>query len=265
MTPALVIVRATVREHSRRKLIAFFSIISVLITVALIFFAANSQFDDFFSPSTGGIQVVAGFLGTFALIAAIATSMGNVGRPFNSGEALLILSRPVSRAQYVIGRFAGGLVVTAALCLLLALETQIVQSIAGQPAGILWEHWGVTVFNLTIVSAVTNLLSVFVATPIIAAVIAYLANQVFGVAEFLHRLTKAGILKGGFAVASNIFWIVTPKFLNSPFTEGQGQVVIDGREISMAGANSAGQIAWSLGWFGGLLALSLYFATRRDI
>lgn len=264
MNLVLVVAASTIREHSRRKLLAFFTIISALITAGLLYFATSASTEDFFEAATGGARfIAAGFFGTFALIAAIATSMGNVGRPFRSGEALLVLARPVSRAQYVLGRFIAGVAVTWMLVALFAAEIQIVELVGpGKSSGLLLEHWGVTALNLSIVSGVATLLSVFISTPIVAAILAYLINQVIGVAEFLYRLVEADILRGGFATAVRIFWVVTPKFLYSPLAGGR--VVIDGGEIQLSG-NSFLLVLWAVAWLAGLLAVAIVAATRQDI
>lgn len=265
MTPALVIAGATVREHSRRKLIAFFVIASALLMVVLLFVAANTQTRQiFFGSSPAGSFLMAALLGTFALIAAIATSMGNIGRVFNSGEALLVLARPISRAQYVAGRFCGGLVVTWGLAVLFALETQIVHQVAaGRTSGVAWEHWGVMAVNLSVVAAVATLFSAFISNPIVAAVLAYFAYQVINAAELVYRLAQANFLPGAFEVAARVLWLITPKFLVSPFSRMQGSTGSDLAQF--LGSNSFGLVVWVLGWFLGLMALSALVATRRDI
>lgn len=265
MIPALIVAGATVREHSRRKLIAFFVIMSALLMVVLLFVAANLETRRiFFGPTPAGAFVMAGLLGTFALIAAIATSMGNIGRAFNSGEALLVLARPISRAQYVLGRYSGGVAVIWGLAVLFALETQIVNQVAaGRMSGIAWEHWGILAVNLAIVAAVTTLLSSFISNPIVAAVMAYLAYQVIGAAELLYRLAKAEFLPGPFAVAARVLWYLTPKFLVSPFSRVQGSTGSD--FAPFLGSNSVGLVGWAMGWFLGLLALCILIATRKDL
>lgn len=260
MTPVLVIAASTIREHSRRKLILFFAIISAIITAALAYFAADSQFDGFLGNDM--LAAISGFYGTIALIAALATSMGNIGRPFNSGEALLLLARPVSRAEFVLGRFAAGIAVTWALSLLFAAEMQAIQLIEfAELSGTVWKVWGVSAFNLAVVAAITTLLSAFISTPAITAVIAYLVNQVVGVLQFLDLLVRENVIKGGVAAAIRLVWLVTPKFLNSPFARAR---VADGG-VDLTTTNSIGLGLWALAWLIGLLGLSILFTARRDV
>lgn len=262
MRQTIFIAAATIREHSRRKLIAFFVIFSVVATGAIVYLAQNESAKKILTVSgPGGAQVIAGFLSLFALLAALATSMGNVGGPVASGEAQAVLARPVSRAQYVVGRFLAGAGVTTVLCALMFIEMQLIQVVAGgSPSSKLWGFWGATAFNLWILSAIATLLSAIVSTPIIVAVITYLANVAIGAGALLKRFSDLGFIKGSLALIGRTLWYITPKFLTPPSLAG-------GRGLGtrLTVDNSAGLTVWACAWLAGLVAAAILLVYRKDL
>lgn len=280
MNQILVIASSTLREHSRRKILAFFGIFSVILTGGLIWLVKTPALRDAFQTGGNeaarlgvGLRVVltgSSVFSLFALIATLATSMGNVGRPFSNGEALTILARPLSRAQYVLGRFAAGGAVVVAFCVLLALQLQLVVAIAGGgrfASGILWGHWAATAFNLVMVSAIATFFSALVSTPALVAVIAYFMNQVIAVSGLLYRLAKEGVVDGTVAQFFRLLWFITPKYLVSRLAgvlQG-GPGVAEGRQADIYGTNSVGLVLWAVAWLAALLALTILRAGRKDV
>jgi hypothetical protein len=267
-----VIMSASVREHSRRKLIFFFAGLSVAVTVILIAVTRDASAEAVFGPQSGlGNFVALGVLQLFALTATLAVSMGNIGQPFANGEALGVLVRPVARWQYVAGRFLGSTAVIAGLCLLMAIETQVVQLVAtGDLSGTIWGHWGITTFNLIVVAAVTTLVSVFASVPILAAVAGFFANQITEAAEGFYNLTRSEQIGGTLAKILKLAWYVTPKYLTSPMEEAQATALIGEGGLpadvsAIVLPNSVGLTLWALAWLVAILALTVYLTGRKEL
>jgi ABC-type transport system involved in multi-copper enzyme maturation permease subunit len=268
VNPILVLVSASIVEHSRRRLIAFFGIGSVLLTAALIYLAKDRSGEVFFGSSENAAFVASlGFLHLFALLATLAVSMGNVGRPFSTGEALTVLARPVTRWQYALARFLASTAVVVGICVLLAVETQVVQVVAaGTFSGSLWGHWGTEIFNLTLLAALATVLSTVIAAPILVAVLAYVVNQVASGIGVLRRLTEVGVIGGSLGRIIDVGWYVTPKLLTSPLTiQGTGPRDSIGQPVNLMIENSAGLVLWGALYLVGLVLLSLWLTNRKEI
>lgn len=260
----LIIAAASITEHRRRKLILVFSIISLLATGLLIYLTRQASAEAVFGPEASiGQFITLGFLQFFALIAALAVSMGNVGQPFASGEAQSVLVRPVTRWQFVLGRYLGSVTVIAGLCLLMALESQLVQFIAVQELSAdLWWTWAVATFNLSVVAAMTTFASVFFSVPAVAAILGFVGNQIVGASRFVHAIEQTGEVSGTLATIFKVIWYATPKYLTSPFDQIQGQ-----REgvIDMIVDNTPGLAIWAAAWLVGLVVLSALLSRRKRL
>jgi ABC-type transport system involved in multi-copper enzyme maturation permease subunit len=258
----------SILEHSRRKLILFFGIFSLLITGVLIYLTKNSSAEVVFGPR-GEIATFAalGSLQFLALIAALAVSMGTIGQPFANGEAALTLARPVTRWQFAIGRYLGSATVIVGMCLLLAIETQVVELIgAGDISSTIWGHWGTTTFNLLVVAAMTSLASVFFSAPVLAAVVGFFANEAVQVGRALYTFAKGGLVKGSLATLFRLAWYITPKFLPSPLERSQASSAAGNTNIGdLVLSISPGLVVWAVAWLLGLIALSLVLTGRKEV
>lgn len=259
----LIIAGASVLEHRRRKLILVFSVISLLATGLLIYLTRQASAEAVFGPEASiGQFITLGFLQFFALIAALAVSMGNIGQPFANGEALTILVRPVARWQFVLGRYLGSLAAIAGLCLLMALESQLVQFIAVQKFSTdLWWHWAVTSFNLSVVAAMTTLASAFFSVPAVAAILGFVGNQIVGAGRVVHAIQQSGEVPA-FDTFFKAIWYLTPKYLISPLERFQGQ---QEGVMDLLMDNSLGLAAWATAWLIGLVALTAILTGRKKL
>lgn len=273
-----MIAKSAIKEHSRRKLILIAVVVSLLTMAVLLYFAVTGdQTDVLFGPPTRGASGATiasfaslGFLGLFALFIALAVSMSNVGQPFSSGEATLVLARPVARWQYALGRLAASVAIVIGFCALLAVEMQIVSIVGGsRMSGDLWQHWGAEAFNLSVVAAITTLLSTFVSIPIVVAVISFFVNQVVGGLTFLHGGVRADVIKGFVATVVEALWYVTPKYIQSGLSRrGSTVSTVEGSsadEIVRAFNNSTGMTIWAVAYLMGIVVVIVLLVKRKEI
>ena len=276
MRTIAVIAKSAIKEHSRRKLIWIALIVSLLTMAFLLYFAiSKDQTDVLFGSRTGearGATIASfaslGFLGLFGLFVTLAVSMGNVGQAFSSGEAALVLARPVERWQYAIGRLAGSIAIVLGFCAVAAVEMQIVSVAGGSGmSGDLWQHWGAQAFGLTVVAAITTLFSSLISIPIVAAVIAFFINQLAGGAVFLHNLVRANVIKGGLAKAVEVLWYITPKFIQSNLIQSAPRGGQSSAEMEMIRSfkNSAGLTVWACAYLAGIVLVIVTLVERKEI
>jgi len=127
MSGTLVMARLTVREAARRKLLLALLIITiVVITVTVWGFWRLFQLTlepagsrDYLSPVefrafASQILITVMFLFTFVLaLSSVFTASPSIGGELESGVALAMLTRPISRAEIVLGKWLGFAVLAA--------------------------------------------------------------------------------------------------------------------------------------------------------
>lgn len=270
MTAVLTIARASVTEHFRRKLILFFLVIVALITVGLIYLTVNDSLAASLMTAAVGLGTAAslGLLPFIATLAAVAVSMNNIGRPFSDGEAMLILSRPVTRWQYALGRLSASFAVIFGLCAVSALLMQGVRLFeeAGLDSG-LWGHWATTAFNLSILASITTLVSSLVNAPVLAAFISYFVYSLSGLVATLYLLVSSSRVGGMAAAVITAAWYLTPKTLVSPLIM---------REVERVGAaealpnimlipSNSGRVLWAAAYLAVMILLTFLVVERKDL
>lgn len=137
MSPVLVIARLTVREAVRRKLVLAF----LVITVAMVGFSAwgfdrlaNSRLT---SGETGFAvpQALILFMFMFSFVVALSASAiaaPAVSAEVESGVLQTVVTRPVRRAQVMVGKWLGLAVLVAGYSVTVAvLEMVVVKAVSG--------------------------------------------------------------------------------------------------------------------------------------
>lgn len=262
LRPILIVSGFTLLQHSRRKLIAFFLIGSAVITAGGITLEAiQSEAEMIFGPlPLAGI--VQGFLSIFATVAVLAVSMGNFNQSFKEGEATIVLSRPVARWQYTLGRLLASIGIAAGLCIIFAAEVQIVQIIAkSSDPGLLWAQWGIAIFNFAVLIAITSLLSALIGVPVLVFILAYVIQLIVGGLMGAHRAIEAGGLSGWFSKVLEALYYVTPKFLNAPVDPA----TVPTEMRSFFGGNSAGIVIWAVAYLAAMVLATIFLVNRKEI
>lgn len=270
MRAAMIVAASAIREHSRRRLLFFFVILSAFVTVSMLLFIQQKGASILLLGSRSSVAEVIslGFFSLLALIAAVAVSMGNVGRPFSSGEAAMVLARPVSRRQYVAGRLLSSWLVTWGICLLLAIEAQAVSFAGGGVSSLLWQQWAYEAINLSIVVALATLLSTAISTPIIAAILTFLAYQALTAIESFYQLLVYAQVTGPILSLARAVRAVAPQFLLSDLELKQIrqslEILPGAANLSIAGPTAA-TFAIATAYLVGFIALSMALAERKEV
>ena len=257
----LIVSGFTLLQHSRRKLIAFFLIGSAVITLGGIALeAADAEIQVLFGPFPLH-QIIQGFLSFFATLAVLTVSMGNFNQSFKEGEATIVLSRPVARWQYTLGRLLASAAIAAGLCIIFAAEVQIVQIVAKSSApGLLWAQWGIAIFNFAVLIAITSLLSAVIPVPILVAIVAYFAQLIIAGVMGAHRAIEAGGLSGWFSKVLEAIYYVTPKFLDAPVDPA----TVPAEMRSFFADNSAGLVIWAVAYLGAMVLATIFLVNRKE-
>jgi ABC-type transport system involved in multi-copper enzyme maturation permease subunit len=281
--------RYTLLELSRRRILLVFFIIGALGIIALgvglkvLYQVASSNPQNF-----GGQQVDAATfnrflellfvsylfqtLGIFALLIAYAIGMTAIYHDLDSGAAVSIFSKPVSRFAYTIGKVGAAVAALIVIVGLLALEARSVMFLfgGGLEAALTGELLAV-VANAIVVMLIVLALSTWV-NNILAAVIAFVYyNVITGVITTVHMLADGGVLGNDVvkSVFDVLYWVVPHQLVSSAVRElAEAEIQLSGSEGSsqafatVPAASGAGDLVWwafTVLLFAGLV----YLAVRR--
>jgi ABC-type transport system involved in multi-copper enzyme maturation permease subunit len=298
---AVAVARYTLVELSRRRILLVFFIIGALgialIGIGLKVFSSafssvvitgpNGQAPD---PAKlqrafelGFVNDLIGALGFFALLIAFGIGMTVIYHDLDSGAAISIFSKPVSRAAFTVGKLAAAIVAMIAIVGVLSVEARLLMLLFGTGGlGVaLWVETVAQVANAVTVMLLVMALSTWM-NNIVAAIVAFVYNGVAGVVVVLHSQLIAGflgdnqILKIGLNIA---YWIV-PHPLSS---DVRRQIALAQYELfsslsepppgsraptpeqivsGIPGASGPGEILW-WAFVVFLFACLVYYAVRR--
>ena len=256
MNGALAVVRYSLIELSRRRiLLVFFAVgaagIVLIATLLKVFATAltgnigSGSSDSNVDPATLGRALQLGFvsdiisaLGIFALLIAFGIGMTVIYHDLESGAAISIFSKPVSRAAYAGGKVAAAIVAMVAIVGVLSLEARLVMFLfgTGDLGTALWWETVAQVANAVTLMLLVMALSTWM-NNIIAAVVAFIYNAVGGIVVALHTQEHAGglgnnaVLKAGLDL---LYWLVPHQLISDAPRE------IAKAELALVAASSQG-------------------------
>jgi ABC-type transport system involved in multi-copper enzyme maturation permease subunit len=225
------VARYTLLELTRRRILIVFvavgavgiALIATLLKIFTTVFTGNVRF----GPGTNApdpatldralqlsfVSNIISALGFFALLIAFAIGMTAIYHDLESGAAISIFSKPVSRAAFTAGKVGAAMVAMVAIVGVLAVEARLLMFLFGSAAGLDQALW------LEIVAQVANGLTVMLLVMalstwmnnIIAAVVAFIYNAVAGIVVALHNTDVAGQLGNNWIISDGLkvlYWLV---------------------------------------------------------
>jgi ABC-type transport system involved in multi-copper enzyme maturation permease subunit len=284
---ALAVTRYTLVELSRRRILLVFAVVGALGIVALgvglkLLYevaAANSFGNARVDPALLAkflellfVTYVVQALGLFALLIAYAIGMTAIYHDLDSGAAVSIFSKPVTRLAFTAGKVGAATVGLLVVVGLLAIETRIVMLIFGGGlenalTGEILAVVGNTMVAMLIVLALSTWMN-----NIVAAVVAFIYTSVVeGVIVFIHRLADQGAIGNETVkvIFDVVYWFVPHPLVSSAAGDlARTQIQMSGGPVtsqitaSIPASSGAGDIAWWAATVVVFCAL-LYFSVRR--
>jgi len=288
MNGTLAVARYTLAELSRRRILLVFFIIGAIGIVGLgvglkiLYTVASSSgniapnnvdpavFNRFLELSF--VSYVFSALATFGLLIAFAIGMTAIYHDLDSGAAVSIFSKPVSRFAFATGKVAAAIAALVVIVGALALEARFVMFLfgGGLENALTGEALAV-VGNSVVVMLIVLSLSTWM-NNIVAAVVAFVYYDVItGVISFVHNLADNGVITSNVVktIFDIIYWLVPHELVSSAMGEvTKASIAISGPQANnqaLAGiqpASGAGDIVWwafVVCFFAGLV----YYAVRR--
>jgi ABC-type transport system involved in multi-copper enzyme maturation permease subunit len=291
----IAVARYTLIELSRRRLLLVFAIIGVVGIAALggglkilySLITSNPSSSGFGNTQISGAELdkvietlfvseLFGALAIFALLIAFAIGMTAIYHDLDSGAAVSIFSKPVSRLAYATGKVIAAVIVLVVIVGVLALEARFVMLLfGGGLENALWLEVLAVVANTVVAMLIVLSLSTWV-NNIVAAVIAFVYIEVVqGVVNYIHTLTDQGIINNNIVkyVFDVLYWLIPHQLTSSAIRDvalasAQLQPRGSGAPDPLAGvppASGPGDIVWWAFVVVFFSALVYYSVRRRQV
>jgi ABC-type transport system involved in multi-copper enzyme maturation permease subunit len=295
MNGALAVARYTLLDLSRRRILLVFLIIGAIGIAAIgiglkVFSSAFTNGVTFGPPGTVDdpakvnrflelmfVTDLVGVLGLFAALIAFGIGMTAIYHDLESGAAVAIFSKPVSRVAFTVGKVGAAVAALIVIVGALSIEAALVGLLFG---GGLEQTLAVEavaqVANAATLMLVVLALSTWM-NNIVAAIVAFVYNTVGGFVVALHAQMAAGflgdnqILKVGLDV---LYWLVPHQLTSDAPRElvkaeielfssaGRSETNLTQALAAVPGASSATDIVW-WAFVAAVMAMLVYVAVRR--
>lgn len=182
----------------------------------------------------------------------------------DSGAAALALTRPVSHAEYLLGRYLGGVVLlVGSLAILAAGSLAVVAAANGSVDLTLLYGFVALAMNACVILALMTVLAI-AAGAIGAVIIGFIVFRVSVSIPTVEAFVTADVVTGFGAGILRIFAVVMPHMIPSPITAGQETYITDSVSITIRGPLWY-DWAWALAWIAGCLTLAVVEMRRREL
>ena len=297
MNGTLAVARYTLIELTRRRLLLVFFIVGVAGIAGLallLYLASNLAGTNVVVVGPGAtppdpaklkqvteyqfVNLLLSVLGLFTLLISIAVGMTAIYHDLDSGAAVSIFSKPVSRAAYTIGKVCAAAVGMTVIVGLLSAEARLLMFLFG--GGLeqaLWVESVASVANGLAMMLLVLALSTWM-NNVVAVVVALVYRGVEQFVITLHQASVAGYLGTNQLVGDAVnvaFWLVPHPLTSDAAREiaraeitmfapppGQQGPDVNQAVASIPGASGTGDILWWI-FVVVVFALLVYVAVRR--
>lgn len=295
MKGALAVARYTVVDLSRRRILLVFLIIGALGialigTVLKVFSSSFSSGVTFGPPGTVSdpakvnrflelmfVTDLVGALGLFALLIAFAIGMTAIYHDLESGAAVAIFSKPVSRFAFAVGKVGAAVVAMIVIVGALSVEAMLFGLLFG--GGL--EQTVAVEAVAQVANAVALMLIVLALSTwmnnIVAAIVAFIYNAAAGVVVAIHQQINAGFLSNNAFLKDGLnvlYWLVPHQLTSDAPRElvkaeielftvpGQTGPDLNQALAAVPGPSGAADIIW-WAFVIAVMATLVYIAVRR--
>jgi ABC-type transport system involved in multi-copper enzyme maturation permease subunit len=258
-----LISRATVAEQANRRLLWWLAGVALALVVGLALLGVFHPIAGLSTQETARLFARSG-AAIYTLLTVIILGMGIIGYDLESGAAIMFLSRPVSRGQYLAGRYLGNALTLATTLTVMGVGTFAVSLAGGRPDWTLLYDFVVLAWNAAVVLAVMVTLTV-IAGMIATAIIGFLTWEVVGNTYLLMGLIHAREVTGLGARLLTAFVVISPHVLSSPLVAGTTSSLNNGQTTFVMPGPTLHDFVWSAAWVFGSLAVATAMFERRAL
>ena len=286
MTGSLVIARQVVREASRRRLLLALVLLTLVVIALTVWgFSRISDLRTAGQPLSDAQQktiasqllILVMFMFSWVLaLAAVFIAAPAISGEIESGVALALLARPITRSEYVIGKWLGllALVVTYGVSAAV-VELIAVQAVTGyappHPVEFLAFALGEGVVILTFAVALSTRLAGMVGGVVAAVLfgIAWMGGIVggigaaFGNTTITHVGTATKLILPTDGLWRGAVWSLEPAAVIAGFANAGPAAA--GNPFFAATPPPSAYLVWSVAWIAGVLALAVWSFRAREV
>lgn len=257
-----VLTRWGLAEQANRRHLWWMAGVALALVIGLAILGASGPMPDLTAQDTARLfaQGAAGF---YTLVAVVVLGMGIIRPEIDSGVAALILARPVTRGEYVLGRYLANALTLFLTVAIMGFGAFLVVLAGGRADWTLLYSFAVLAFNATVILATMVLLAVLFGT-IATAILGFLTYEVVGNTYLLAAIIHAGLVKGITAKLLMAFVYLSPHVLSSPLVAGT-ETTLGDRSLGIMPGPTPADFLWSLAWMVGPLVLATVIFRRREL
>jgi len=257
-----VLARFTLHEQANRRLLWWLSGVAFLLVVGLAMLGVLHPISSL-STQDAARLFARGAAGLYTLAALVILGMGIVGYDLDSGAVMLFVTRPLSRGEYLAGRYLGNALALGATVAVMGLGAFATVLLSGRADWTLLYDFVVLAWNAAVVLAVMVLFTV-IGGMVAAAIGGFLTWEVVGNIYLVVGLIQSGVITGLAAKLMAAFVVIAPHVLASPLTAGTATTIGSGESFVLPGP-TVPDFVWSLAWVVGALALATWRFQRREL
>jgi len=286
MKSALVVARQVVNEAARRRLLLALLLLTLLVIALTVW--GISRIEDLRSAGqplsdaqkktiVSQLLILVMFMFSWVLsLAAVFIASPAVSGELESGIALAILARPISRAEYVLGKWLGLISVVIAYGVAAAvIELVAVQAVSGYQPPHPFEFLGFVLGEGIVILTFALMLSTRLAGMVggvIAAIlfgIAWMGGIVGGVGAAFNNATisNVGTLTKLILPTDGLWrgavWSLEPSIVVA--AQSQLGPAVAANPFFAAAPPPAPYIAWAIAWIAAMLLLAIWSFRSREI
>jgi ABC-type transport system involved in multi-copper enzyme maturation permease subunit len=286
MSSVLVVARQVINEAARRRLLLALLLLTLLVIALTVW--GVSRIDDL---RNGGqplsdaqkktivsqLLILVMFMFSWVLsLASVFVAAPSISGEVESGIALAILSRPISRAEYVLGKWLGLVALVVAYGVFAAVvELVAVQIVSGyQPPHpleflgfVLGEGIAILTFALFLSTRLAGMVGGVIAAILFG--IAWMGGIVGGIGTAFQNttITNAGTLTKLILPTDGLWrgavWSLEPSIVIA----GQQQLgpAVAANPFFAAEPPPAAYLIWAIAWIIGMLALAIWSFRSREV
>ncbi len=263
LSVVVTLARSTVIEQLNRRSLWWIAGIALALVCGLALIGSFVTLSDL-TPKQVATLFSEGAARYYVLIVLVIQGLSLVRADADSGVAGLILSRPVSRLEYVLGRYAGNAVGLVGTIAIMGLGCWAVLLVKGFVDWTILYEFAVLAFNACVFLALIMLLGTLVGTIGSVAIggICYYALG-SGTTYLMAAAIDGGAIGGPGAALMRLAIFLLPHVVASPTSAAQA-MQLGGSTLTLSGPTVPDAL-WSLAWVAGCLALTVVQLGRREL
>jgi ABC-type transport system involved in multi-copper enzyme maturation permease subunit len=283
---ALVVARQVVSEASRRRLLLALLLLTIVVITLTVW--GVSRIDDLRNAGqplsdaqkktiVSQLLILVMFMFSWVLsLAAVFVAAPAVSGEVESGIALAILARPISRAEYIFGKWLGLVALVAAYGVAAAVvELVAVQAVSGyQPPHpveflgfVLGEGVVILTFTLALSTRVAGMVGGVIAAILFGS--AWMGGIVGGIgaafnnATITHVGTATKLILPTDGLWRGAVWSLEPSVVIA--AQQQAGPAVAANPFFAAEPPPAAYVIWAVAWIAAMLALAIWSFRSREI